>query len=124
MLTKLVAAERWWDLCWNIMVWFMGISYLENFLTWQYGLIGGWFDKQYIWYGAWEAILILLILVLQKTLHWVSWQHYVLQRFALGWHETTIYCIELPHCISSTRGERTNSDIRTCVTSVCISEWK
>jgi hypothetical protein len=27
MLTKSVTAERRWDLCWNIMVWFMGISY-------------------------------------------------------------------------------------------------
>jgi hypothetical protein len=45
MLTKSVTAERRWDLCWNIMVWFMGISYLENFLTWQYWLIGGWFDN-------------------------------------------------------------------------------
>jgi hypothetical protein len=45
MLTKSVTAERWWDLCWNIMVWFMWISYSENFLTWQYWLIGGWFDN-------------------------------------------------------------------------------
>jgi hypothetical protein len=47
MLTKSVTAERQWDLCWNIMVSFMGISYLENFLTWQYWLIGGWFDNKF-----------------------------------------------------------------------------
>jgi hypothetical protein len=56
MLTKSVTAERWLDLCWSIMVWFMGISYLENFLTWQYWLIGWWMIWQYIWYGAWEYL--------------------------------------------------------------------
>jgi hypothetical protein len=85
----------------------------------------GWLVDDLTIYLVWSMIiLILLILVLQKVLHWVSRQDYVLQRFALGGCETTIYCIELPHCISSTGGEHSNSDVRTCVTSVCMSEWK
>jgi hypothetical protein len=85
----------------------------------------GWLVDDLTIYLVWSMrILISLILVLQKMLHWVSQQHYVLQRFALGGCETTIHCIKLPHCISSTREEGSNSDVHTCVTSVCMSEWK
>jgi hypothetical protein len=36
--------------------WFIGISYLENFLRWQYWLIGGWFDNIFCSHGAWEYL--------------------------------------------------------------------
>jgi hypothetical protein len=103
----------WFDL-WGYFIW----------KTFLHDNIGWLVDDLTIYLVRSMRILILLILVLQKVLHWVSWQHYVLQRFKLGVREMTIYCIELPHCISSTRGECSNSDVRTSVTSVCISEWK
>jgi hypothetical protein len=103
----------WFDL-WGYLIW---KTFLHDNI--------GWLVDDLTIYLVWSMrILISLILVLQKTLHWVSRQHYVLQRFALGGREMTIYCIELPHCISSTCGERSNSDVCMCVTSVCISEWK
>ncbi len=114
----------WWrdDGTYVGTLWFNLCGYWKTFL---HDNIGWLVDGLTIYLVLWHMrILILLILVLQKMLHWLSWQHYVLQRFALGGRETTIYCIELPHCISSTRGECSNSYVRTCVTSVCMSERK